>query len=51
MAEQVVWLRGVGVPRPGPYDSGREQAGQREAGGDEDRHRGSVTGRAVDGDQ
>ena len=43
-------LRGMGVWRPGWQDPGREQAGEREAGGDEHRHDGSASGVAVDGD-
>ena len=53
MAEQVLRLRRLRVRRPGRHDARREQAGQREAGGDEHRHRGMrvTDDHAVDGDE
>jgi hypothetical protein len=48
MAEQMMRLRRMGVRRPRRDDPGREQAGQREASGDEHRHSGPVTGPAGD---
>ena len=51
MAEQMMRLRLARVRRPRRDDPGGQQAGQREAGRYQHRHRRAVTESAVDGDQ